>query len=481
MGDPRGFLKVKRKKIRHRAVCQRVNDFKEVVVLPSEKESSKQASRCMDCGVPFCHWACPVGNYIPEWNDAAYHKKWLKAFNLLNATNNLPEVTGRVCPALCEYACVLGLSDEPVTIRDNELSIIEYAFKKGLIKPAPPKKRTGRKIAVVGSGPAGISAAHQLNKAGHKVVVFEQDEAVGGIMRLGIPDFKLDKKILDRRIGLLEKEGIKFKTNIKIGVDKKLKDLAGEYDAVLLAAGSRIARDLKIPGRELKGIHFAMDYLTQANRKIAGKKIKKDELVDARGKNVVVIGGGDTGSDCVGVANRQQAACITQIEIMPQPPECRGAQHPWPKYPMLLKTTTSHEEGGERHWSVMTKEFKGEDGQVKKLKCRQVEFKPAKGATCPLMQEVEGSDFEIKAELVILALGFVHPEHEGMVSELKLSLDERGNVKTDNEFKTSHRKIFAAGDMRKGQSLIVWAISEGRQAAYHIDKHLMGSSELPDR
>jgi glutamate synthase (NADPH) small chain len=479
MGDLRGFLKVKRREVKRRAVCERIKNFKEVVLLPDKKETSRQASRCMDCGVPFCHWACPVGNYIPEWNDFAYHKKWQQAFNLLNAANNLPEVTGRVCPAPCEYACVLGISDEPTAIRDNELAIAEYAFKEGLIKPSPPKKRTGKKVAVVGSGPAGIAASDQLNKAGHKVVVFEQDEAIGGIMRFGIPDFKLSKKILDRRINLLRKEGIIFKTGIKIGVDKKLKDLIKEYDAVLLAAGSRAARDLKIPGRGLKGIHFAMDYLAQANRRVAGKKFKKEELIDAKGKKVVVVGGGDTGADCVGVANRQQAACITQIEIMPRPPECRGTDEPWPKYPMLLKSSTSHEEGGERHWSVMTKAFEGSGGEVKKLKCRRVKFKPSKSAACPMMQEITDSDFEIEADLVILALGFLHPEHKDVVKELNLSLDNRGNIKTDNNFKTSGKKVFTAGDMRRGQSLIVWAISEGRQAAFYIDKHLMGRSSLP--
>lgn len=479
MGDIKGFLKVKRAKSLYRPVCERVRDFSEVNLIPKEKHTEEQASRCMDCGTPFCHSGCPVGNYIPEWNDLVFHKHWEKAFSLLNATNNLPEITGRICPALCEFACVLGINDDPVTIRENELAIIEYAFKNGLIKAWPPKKRTGKKVAVVGSGPAGLAAADQLNKAGHSVTVFERDGKVGGILRYGIPDFKLEKSLLDRRIKILGKEGINFKTGLNIGVDYKAERLKKDFDAVCVACGSRQPRDLKIEGRQLQGIHFAMDYLIQSNFKVEGKKIPANELIAAKGKKVVVIGGGDTGADCIGVANRQGASCVTQIEVMPKPATCRTSDFPWPKYPLLLKTSSSHEEGSERDWSVLTKRFIGESGNVRKLSCVRVEFiKDASG--CPQMKEIEGPGFEIEADLVILALGFLHPEKTGLIEELKLELDSRGNVKADTGFMTSQKGVFAAGDMRRGQSLIVWAISEGRKAAHHIDKFLMGSTSLPD-
>lgn len=478
MGDAKGFLKFKRQPQAHRAVCERIKDFKEVNFLQSDSCVKEQTSRCMDCGTPFCHSGCPVGNYIPEWNDLVFHDQWEKAFSLLRGTNNLPEITGRICPALCEHACVLGINDDPVTIRENELGIIEHAFKNGLIKPRIPKKRTGKKIAVVGSGPAGLACADQLNYAGHRVVVFERDDAIGGILRYGIPEFKLEKKILDRRIKLFEKEGIKFDTGVNVGVDYKVKKLKEEFDAVCIACGSRFPRDLNIEGRALSGINFAMDYLIQSNKRLKGESIAFDKLLDARDKQVVIIGGGDTGADCVGVAHRQGACRVVQIEIMPKPATCRTKEYPWPKYPLLLKSSTSHDEGGERDWSVLTKKFIGLDGKVKKLSCVKVEFKKnAQG--CPAMQEVEGSEFEIEADLVILALGFMHPEKKGIIEELSLSLDLKGNVKTDNNFMTFKKGIFACGDMRRGQSLIVWAISEGRQSAYYIDKYLMGSSSLP--
>ena len=478
MGDIKGFLKVKRQPGDYRPVCERVKDFSEVNLLRAESKNKEQASRCMDCGTPFCHSGCPIGNYIPEWNDLVFHNHWGKAFSLLSATNNLPEVTGRICPALCEYACVLGINDDPVTIRENELGIIEYAFKNGLIKPRIPKKRTLKKIAVVGSGPAGLACADQLNSVGHKVVVFERDDAVGGILRYGIPEFKLEKKIIERRIKILEKEGIKFKTNINIGVDYRAKQLAEEFDAICIACGSRTPRDLNIEGRALSGIHFAMDYLIQSNRRVQGEHIPVGELIDAKAKRVIVIGGGDTGADCVGVAHRQGASCVMQIEIMPKPLTCRSKDFPWPKYPLLLKSSTSHEEGGERDWSVLTKKFVGLDSRLSKLSCVRVEFKKnAQG--CSVMQEIAGSDFEIEADLVILALGFLHPEKKGLIQEFNLDLDQRGNVKTDDKFMTSRKNVFACGDMRRGQSLIVWAISEGRRAAYHIDKYLMGQSTLP--
>lgn len=479
MGDPKGFMKIGGKKAGYRPVCERVKDYNEVSVTRTEDQSFQQASRCMDCGTPFCHWACPVGNYIPEWNDLLFKGQWEKALQLLAGTNNLPEITGRVCPAPCEHACVLSINDDSVTIRENELDIIERAFNSGLIRPRPPATRTGKKIAIVGSGPAGLSCAAQLNKAGHEIIVYERDDKIGGILRYGIPDFKLEKRILDRRVSLMKEEGIKFITSIDIGREYGLSTLIQENDAVCLAIGSRKPRDLAIEGRELEGIHFAMDYLVQSNRRTAGEIVPADGLIDAKGKKVVVIGGGDTGSDCVGTANRQGAACVVQIEVMPRPEECRTEEYPWPVYPLLLKTTSSHEEGSDRDWAVLTKKFVGENGKIKKLECVKVEFEKGPDGTCPVMKEIPSSNFEIEADLVLLAVGFVHPEHEGLISDLGFECDERGNVKTDDSFMTSNRKVFAAGDARRGQSLIVWAISEGRKTAHHIDKFLTGRTQLP--
>jgi glutamate synthase (NADPH/NADH) small chain len=434
----------------------------------------------MDCGTPFCHWGCPIGNYIPEWNDLVFSGHWQRAFELLDATNNLPEITGRLCPATCEYACVLGINDDPVTIRENELAIIEYAFNHNLIKPLPPKKRAGKKIAVIGSGPAGLSCAAQLNKAGHSVVVFEKDDKIGGILRYGIPDFKLEKRIIDRRVKLWQDEGIEFRNSVFVGIDLAVSKLKKEFDAICLAGGSRVPRDLNIEGRQLKGIYFAMDYLILSNKRAAGVKISNGELIDAKGKKVVVIGGGDTGADCVGTAHRQGVSCVVQIEVLPRPSECRCEKEPWPKYPIILKTSTSHEEGGERKWSVLTNRFAGENGMVKKLSYVEVGFGPEKDArNCPLMKEIPGSEFEIEADLVILAMGFVHPEHSALLKGLNVALDNRGNVKTGDNFMTSTKGVFSAGDMHRGQSLIVWAISEGRRAAFHIDSFLMGTSQLP--
>lgn len=470
MGDIKGFLKVKRKAAAYRPVCERVKDFSEVAILRTPIHSEEQASRCMDCGTPFCHWGCPIGNYIPEWNDFMFRGLWQKAFELLDATNNLPEITGRLCPFPCEYACVLGINDEPVTIRENELAIIEYAFRKGYVLPKPPKNRTGKRVAVIGSGPAGISCADQLNQAGHNVVVFEKDDKIGGMLRYGIPDFKLEKWVLDRRIKILKKEGIEFRTNVYAGIDYPVKKLRKEFDVLCLTGGCRLPRDLKIEGRNLKGIHFALDYLIQANRIFAGEKISADKLIDAKGKKVVVIGGGDTGADCVGVAHRQGADCVVQIEILSQPAECRTCDFPWPKYPLILKTSTSHEEGGMREWQILTKKFIGENGKVKKLACVKIDSK---------MKEILGSEFEIDADLVILALGFLHPETRGLVEELGIELDSRGCVRTGNNYMTSVKGIFSAGDIHRGASLIVWAIAEARQASHHIDKYLMGKTNLP--
>lgn len=453
----------------------------------------------MDCGTPFCQWGCPVGNVIPEWNDLMFRGKWREAYEMLQATNNFPEITGRICPAICEFACVLGINNEPVTIRENELAIIEYAFKHGLVKSNPPKKRTGKKIAVVGSGPAALSCADQLNKAGHKVTVFERDDKIGGILRLGIPDFKLEKWILDRRLKVLEKEGIKFNTGINVGADLPIAKLKKDFDAIVLAGGSRVPRDLNIEGRNLSGIYLAMDYLIQANKRISGKKLmpnvvtSQDKLrhaeaelqrdapfgIDARNKRVIVIGGGDTGADCVGVAHRQGASCVVQIELLPQPAVCRPEDFPWPKYPVILKTSTSHEEGGQRQWSVLTKKFIGRNGALKKLSCVKVDLGKRDERGCPIMEEIAASEFKIPADLAILALGFLYPEKKGLLEDLGVELDSRGNVKTDENFMTSIKKVFSCGDMHRGQSLIVWAIYEGRRAAYAIDKFLMGKSDLP--
>lgn len=478
MGDPKGFLNLKRTDAEYRPVCVRVKDFRHVAPLRTESKSQEQAARCMDCGTPFCHWACPIGNYIPEWNDLVFHGHWQKALELLRATNNLAEVTGRVCPALCEYACVLGINDDSVTCRENELSIVEYGFKNKLIIPRIPRKRTGRTVAVIGSGPSGLSVADQLNQAGHKVTVFERDEKIGGILRFGIPDFKLEKNILDRRINIWEREGIIFKTGINAGKDYPVARLLEKFEAIVLCGGSRSPRDLKIEGRDLRGIYFAMDYLVQANRRVNGEKFSAGDLIDAKGKQVVVIGGGDTGADCVGTAHRQGAVCVVQVEVLPQPPKCRSDAMPWPTFPMILKTTSSHEEGGERHWAVLTKKFVGINGVLKQLECVKVNFeKDEKG--CQLMREIPGSDFIIPADMVIIAAGFLHPEHSGLLEDLKVEFDPRGNVKTNAEYLTSAPKVFSCGDMRRGQSLVVWAISEGRRAAHSIDKYLMGESYLP--
>lgn len=479
MGDVKGFLKIARREEQHREVSERIQDFKHVAHLRSEKQSREQAARCMDCGTPFCHSGCPIGNYIPEWNDLVFDGKWQAALRLLEASNNLPEITGRICPALCEHACVLGVNDDAVTIRENELAVIEMGFKNKWIKPRVIKLSTGKKIAIVGSGPAGLSCAAQLRQAGHQVTVFERDKEPGGILRYGIPDFKLEKRMIDRRIALWKKEGIIFKTGINVGTDYSCKKLLENFDAVCLTGGSRAPRDLPIEGRDLKGIHFAMDYLCQVNRRVAGEQVPSSEVIDAKGKKVVVIGGGDTGADCVGVAHRQGAASVVQIEVLPKPPEHRTQACPWPRYALLLKTTSSHEEGGERHWSVLTKRFIGEKGFVKKLSCVKVEFVKVEGKDQPGMREIPGSEFEIEADRVILAVGFLHPEHSELLTDLQVALDPRGNVKTDVNYKTSVEKVFSAGDMRRGQSLIVWAIAEGRRAAHCIDRYLMGESHLP--
>jgi glutamate synthase (NADPH) small chain len=480
MADPKGFLKYKRQVCAMRPVKERLKDYKEITVFKSVPQSQEQASRCMDCGVPFCHSSCPVGNLIPEWNDEMFRGNWKKAFSALQHTNNFPEITGRICPALCEYGCVLGYNDDPVTIRENELSIIEEAFKNNYIKPRPPKIRTGKKVAVVGSGPAGLAAADELNKKGHFVTVFEKDEKPGGILRYGIPDFKLDKSVIDRRLSILRKEGVVFKTGADVGGIIPAKKLLSGFDAVCVCIGSRKPRDMNIEGRSLPGIHLAMDYLCQSNRKISGENASAP-AIDACGKRVLVIGGGDTGSDCVGTANRQGALSVAQIEIMPRPPVCRTPDMPWPKYPMLFKTSTSHEEGAERQWSILTKRFEGAAGTVERVTCCQVEFVHDKEKGCRVMKEIEGTEFAVSADLVILALGFVHPEHDGLVKDLGLETDERGNIRAGEDCMTSKKGVFAAGDARRGASLVVWAIYEGRQAARSIDRHLASNPRRKSR
>lgn len=462
MGDPQGFIRNRRQTTANRPIAERTKDFKEIPYSRDENLAKTQASRCMDCGTPFCHSKCPINNIIPEWNDNIYKGKWEKAFIALNLTNNLPEITGRICPALCEYGCVLSINDDPVTIRENELSIIENAFKFGYIKPNPPKKRTGKKVAIIGSGPAGLSCADELNKLGHKSVVFEKDDNIGGILRYGIPDFKLEKRFLDRRINLWKKEGIIFKPSVNVGVDYPVKKLLREFDAICITIGSSIPRDLNVEGRSLSGIHFAMDFLIESNKKVGARR-KKQINLNAKDKKVVVIGGGDTGADCIGVARRQGASSIVQIEILPCPPKERTYDMPWPLYPVLYKTGTSHEEGVDRLWCVTTKKFIGSYGKVEKIECANVEFK----------KEIPNSTFFLEADLIILALGFLHPMHEGLLSQLKVKFDSRGNIETDSNYMTSKKGVFAAGDSRRGQSLVVWAIYEGRQAAYTINRFLM--------
>lgn len=473
MADPQGFLKVKRKTCDYRPIEERVKDFKEVFLLKNKPQTSLQASRCMDCGTPFCHASCPLYNFIPDWNNEIYLNNWVKAYKLLELTNNFPEITGRVCPALCEFGCVLGFNDDPVTIRENELAIIEYAFKDGLVKPQKIKKTKNKKVAVIGAGPAGLAVSDELNKKGYEVIVFEKEKKVGGILRYGIPDFKLDKKVLDRRIDILKKEGINFKTQVEIGKDYSFEKLRKDFDAVCLTIGSKVPRDLNIEGRSLNGIYFAMDYLTQANKIISGE-IKKDEpIIDACGKKVLVIGGGDTGADCVGVANRQKALSIKQIEILPRPPLTRTKDYPWPKYPVLFKTSSSHEEGCERMWSILTKKFVGDsDNKVKGVICSKVEYVFDNDKRCSVMKEIEGSEFFIEADIIILALGFLNPDLNNICSSCVLKLDERKNIVVDGNYMTSIKGVFAAGDAKRGPSLVVWAIAEGRQMAISIDKYL---------
>jgi glutamate synthase (NADPH/NADH) small chain len=477
-----GFLEFTRELPEKRPVEERVNDYKEFVHRFSDEKLNQQAARCMDCGVPFCHNGCPLVNFIPDFNVAVYKQNWQEAYNILSSTNNFPEFTGRICPAPCETACVLGINQPPVTIEEMEKHIIEIAFDKGFVKPHKPAYRSGKKIAIVGSGPAGMAAAAQLNYAGHSVTVFERDDAPGGLLRYGIPDFKLEKWVIDRRIAVMEEEGVVFRCNANVGVDVSINDLLREYNAVVLAGGSTIPRDLKIPGRELNGIHFAMDFLKQQNMRVSNREVKEKDIL-ATGKNIIVIGGGDTGSDCIGTSNRHKAKSITQFELLPKPPEERTPSMPWPTYPMILKVTSSHEEGSDRKWAIATKEFVGDGkGNLKALKVVDLEWKYNEEGRAAQFVEVAGTEREMPCELALLAMGFVHPQHEGLINELEVGLDERGNVKaTEKNYQTNIAKIFTAGDMRRGQSLVVWAISEGRECARKVDEYLTGTSSLENK
>ena len=465
MGNPKGFMEIERKEGGYRPVNERIFDYGEVEQTLNEKDRVDQASRCMDCGIPFCHWACPVGSKIPEWQDAVYREKWDEAYEILHSTNSFPEFTGRVCPAPCEKSCVLAIHDEAVTIRENECSVVEHAFDLNIVKANIPEYRTDKKIAVVGSGPAGLSAADLLNQAGHSVTVFEQDDAVGGLLRYGIPDFKLNKAVIDRRVELFEQEGIVFKTNIRVGVDISHEALLNDFDAICLACGAMEPRDLKADGRDLNGVYFAMDFLKQQNKVVRGDEFNDEARIMAKDKKVLVIGGGDTGSDCVGTSIRQKALSVTQIEILPQPSTRRSDENPWPYWPNTLRTSSSHLEGCERRWGLATKRFVGKEGKVVGVEVVQVEWIGTNGQMT--MKEIPGTAEVIEADLVLLSMGFVSPVHNGLLDSLGVDYDPRGNVKTIDNV-TNIDKIFAAGDVTRGASLVVHAIRSGRDAAARI-------------
>ncbi len=483
MGKPTGFMEHERLDQGYQPAADRVVHYREFLIPLSDTDLSTQGARCMDCGIPYCHQGCPVANLIPDWNDLVYRSDWRAAIEVLHATNNFPEFTGRICPAPCEAACTLNLHDSPVTIKTIECAIIDKAWEQGWIQPQISKEKTRKRVAVVGSGPAGLACAQQLARAGHSVELCERQDRIGGLLRYGIPDFKLDKRLIDRRMAQMRAEGVEFRTNLHVGVDIPARQLVEDYDAVVLAGGSEQPRDLEIPGRDLKGVHFAMDFLRSNSKRVQGVYVPDFEFISAEGKQVVVIGGGDTGSDCIGTANRHGAKSVTQLEILPRPPEQEDKGLTWPDWPNKLRTSSSQEEGCERKWSVLTKEFVDDGkGQVKALNCVKVEWnKDATG--CWQMSEIAGSEFSLEADLVTLAMGFVHPAHEGMLQELGVELDGRGNVKGSTEgpdaYHTSIDGVFTAGDMRRGQSLVVWAIREGRQCARAVDEWLMERSDLP--
>jgi glutamate synthase (NADPH) small chain len=474
MGKVTGFLEIQREQPSRRKVEDRLEDWTEIYEPFGEEKQKEQGARCMDCGVPFCHSGCPVNNLIPDWNDLVYNGRWENAIRRLHATNNFPEFTGRICPAPCEAACVLGINQPAVSIKLIEKSIVERAWDEGWIHPEPPQEKTGKRVAVVGSGPAGLAAAQQLRRSGHSVTVYEKNDRIGGLLRYGIPNFKLEKHVVDRRLEQMRAEGVTFVTNAHVGVNVPVETLTDEYDAILLAGGSEKPRDLPIPGRELKGIHFAMEFLPQQNRRCEGDTIDPALAILAEGKNVVILGGGDTGADCLGTSLRQKAKRIHQFEIMPKPPESRAASTPWPMWPLQLRTESSHEEGGIRDWGINSVSFTGDEhGRVKQLHAVRV-------GPPPKFAPVEGSEFTLDVDLVLLALGFLGPVQSGMIEKLGLKLDARGNVATNADYMTSVEGVFAAGDMRRGQSLVVWAISEGRKAAEAMDHYLFArSSALP--
>ncbi len=482
MGKPTGFLEYPRHDRSYAPSADRVQNFREFVIPLNDMEVSQQGARCMDCGIPFCHQGCPVNNIIPDWNDLVYHGAWQEALDVLHSTNNFPEFTGRICPAPCEEACTLNIDDNPVTIKTIECAIVDKGWGQGWIKPLPAVHRTGRRVAIVGSGPAGLACAQQLARAGHEVEVFEKSDRIGGLLRYGIPDFKLEKHVIDRRLAQLEAEGVTFHTNAHIGFTTLASDLLNRFDAIALTGGAEHPRDLDVPENELDGVHFAMDFLTQQNKRNAGDPGDPSVAITAAGRHVIVIGGGDTGSDCIGTSFRQGALSVTQLEILPKPPERENKALTWPDWPNKLRTSSSQSEGAVRDWSVATRSIAGRDGRVTAINCVRLDWlKDANGRW--QMREIPGSEFQLRADLVLLAMGFVHPVHEGMLAELGVELDPRGNVRGstegDDAYCTSIDKVFSAGDMRRGQSLVVWAIREGRQCARAIDEYLMGSSELP--
>jgi glutamate synthase (NADPH/NADH) small chain len=478
MGKVTGFLEIARAKHPVRPVLERLHDWREVYVPYPEAALTSQAARCMDCGIPFCHHGCPLGNVIPDWNDLVYRNQWRMAIDRLHATNNFPEFTGRLCPAPCEGACVLGINSDPVTIKSIEVSIIDRAFDEGWVAARPPARRTGKRVAIVGSGPAGLAAADQLNRAGHLVTVFERADRIGGLLRYGIPAFKLEKRLLDRRLQILSDEGVTFRTSCHVGIDVPLDEVRAGFDALVLAGGATSPRDLPVPGRDLAGIHFAMEYLALQNRRLEGDEVPDDSFITAKDKHVVIIGGGDTGADCLGTAHRQGARAVHQLELLPRPPDARSPNNPWPLWPNIFRVSTAHEEGGDRLYAVATQRFEGnERGRVSALKAARVEMVGKDGRL--EFNAIEGSEVEIKADLVLLAMGFLGPERGGMLDQLGVRMTERGTVWRDERWMTTIPGVFTAGDMQRGQSLIVWAIAEGRSCARGVDTYLMGTSDLP--